>query len=427
MPDGTATINHFKPKLITVLRDGYGRDDFRHDLISGLTVAIVALPLSMAIAVGSGVSPDRGLFTAIVGGFIVSALSGSRFQIGGPAGAFIVLVAATLHKYGIDGLLLAVAVSGLMLTLAGIFRIGALIRYIPHAVTIGFTAGIAATICASQLKDFAGLQLIGTEPGALFPKLAALAHALPTLSVAALGVGLGTVLLIFGVRAWRPQWPGMLIALVLTSGLAWQMQLPVATIGSRFGSIPHTLPMPVFPVFNTPLFWLILPSALSFTLLGGVESLLSAKVADGMTGRRHRSNMELVAQGLANVGSAFFGGISVTGTIARTATNIRAGGRSPIAGMLHAVFLLLFMLIAAPLARYVPLATLAGVLMTVAWNMIEKSEVVGLLRDWRGAAVLLTTFGLTMMRDLTVGILVGCTLAVVIGVVAPRGGGDESR
>jgi len=418
MPDGTATAQLYLPKLVTVLREGYGASDLRRDALAGLTVAIVALPLSMAIAVGSGVSPDRGLYAAIVGGFVVSVLSGSRFQIGGPAGAFIVLVSATAAKFGVEGLLLTVLVSGALLALAGALRLGSLIRHIPHAVTVGFTCGIAVTILASQLKDLGGLRLSGPEPGLLGPKLIGLAAAAATVNPAALLLGLGTTALIFLLRRLRPTWPGMLIALALASVAAVALHLQVDTIGSRFGGIPHTLPTPRLPHVDLRTFLAILPSALSFTLLGGVESLLSAKVADGMTGRRHRSNMELVGQGLANIASALFGGVSVTGTIARTATNVRAGGRSPVAGILHAVFLLLFMLVAAPLASFAPLAALAGVLVAVCWGMAEKAEFYRLLHGARTAAVLLTTFGLTLARDLTTGIVAGCVVAAVLALVA---------
>ena len=417
MPDGTATAHLYQPKLATVLREGYGLGELRRDAVAGLTVAIVALPLSMAIAVGSGVSPDRGLYTAIVGGFVVSALSGSRFQIGGPAGAFIVLVAAAVSKFGIEGLLSAVLLSGVMLTLAGALKLGSLIRHIPHPVTVGFTCGIAVTILASQLKDLGGLRLAGPEPGELLPKLSALAAAGETLNPAALAVGLGTAALIFALRRVRPNWPGMLIALAVVSIAAVLLHLRVDTIGSRFGGIPHTLPSPKMPDISFQRLLQILPTALSFTLLGGVESLLSAKVADSMTGRRHRSNMELIGQGLANVASAIFGGISVTGTIARTATNIRAGGRSPVAGILHAGFLLVFMLVAAPLASFAPLAALAGVLVTVCWSMAEKAEFYRLLGDWRTAAVLLSTFGLTLVKDLTTGIVAGCLLAAALALM----------
>ena len=416
MPDGSATSHLYRPKIVTVLADGYGFGSFRKDVMAALTVAIVALPLSMAIAVASGVSPERGLYTAIVGGFLVSALGGSRFQVGGPAGAFIVLVAATAGKFGVEGLLLTVLLSGLLLTLIGLLRLGSLIRYIPHAVAVGFTCGIAVTILASQLKDLGGLTLPGVEPGPLFPKLAMLGHALPTLSPAAFGVGAGSAALIFALRSWRPTWPGMLIAVVSASLAALLLHLPIETIGSHFGGVPDGLPMPKLPSVTASRLLEILPTALSFTLLGGVESLLSAKVADGMTGRKHRYNMELVAQGIANMASALFGGISVTGTIARTATNVRAGAQSPVAGMLHAVFLLIFMLVAAPLANFIPLSALAGLLVVVCWNMAEKKEFWDQLRNWRTALVLIATFGLTLVENLTVGIVAGCLLAAAFAI-----------
>jgi len=417
MPTGAATAHLYRPKIVTVLSEGYGGRALKRDVLAGLTVAIVALPLSMAIAVASGVSPDRGLYTAIVGGFMVSALGGSRFQIGGPAGAFIVLVAATVGKFGIEGLLLTVLLSGLMLAMLGALRLGSLIRHIPHAVTVGFTAGIAVTILASQLKELGGLTLAGAEPGPVVPKLAALGHALPTLNPAAAGLGVGVAALIFALRRWKPTWPGMLIAVAAAALVAPLCHLDVATIGSRFGGVPHGLPAPRLPNVDLALLRQIFPAALSFTMLGGIESLLSAKVADSMTGRVHRSNMELVAQGLANVVSALFGGLSVTGTIARTATNIRAGAASPVSGMLHAAFLLLFMLVAAPLASFVPLAALAGVLVVVSWNMAEKAEFVRLMKNWRTAAVLLATFGLTLLHDLTAGIVAGCALAAVFALL----------
>ena len=309
MPDGSATAHVYRPKLATVFSEGYGFDPFRKDAVAALTVAIVALPLSMAIAVASGVSPERGLYTAIIGGFLVSALGGSRFQVGGPAGAFIVVVAATVAKFGVEGLLLTVLLSGLMLTLIGLSRLGSLIRFIPHAVAVGFTCGIAVTILASQLKDIGGLTLPGVEPGPFFPKLAMIGQALPTLSPAAFSVGAGSAALIFAQRRWRPTWPGMLIAVVSASIATLLLRLPIETIGSHFGGVPHGLLMPKLPPVTASRLLEILPAALSFTLLGGVESLLSAKVADGMTGRKHRYNMELVAQGIANMASALFGGI----------------------------------------------------------------------------------------------------------------------
>lgn len=416
MPDGSATAHTYRPKIVTVLAEGYNFDCFRRDMLAALTVAIVALPLSMAIAVASGVSPERGLYAAVIGGFLVSALGGSRYQIGGPAGAFIVLVAATATKYGLEGLLLTVFLSGLMLTLIGLLRLGSLIRYIPHAVTVGFTCGIAVTIFASQLKDLGGLKLPGVEPGQLLPKLAMLGRPLPTLSPAAFAVGAGSAALIFLLRRLLPNWPGMLIAVVLASVVAWLFHLPVETIGSHFGQLPNGVPSPRLPSFSTPSVLGVLPAALSFTLLGAVESLLSAKVADGMTGRKHRYNMEVVAQGVANIASAIFGGISVTGTIARTATNIRAGACSPVSGIAHAVFLLVFMLVAGPLASFIPLSTLAGVLVVVCWNMAEKDDFLLLLRDWRGGSVLLATFGLTLVEDLTFGIIAGCVLAAAFAI-----------
>ena len=414
MPDGSATAHLYRPKLVTVLFEGYNFGCFRRDVTAALTVAIVAVPLSMAIAVASGVPPARGLYAAVIGGFLVSALGGSRYQIGGPAGAFIVLVSTTVAKFGLDGLVLTVFLSGLMLALIGMLRLGALIRYIPHAVTVGFTCGIAVTIFASQLTELGGLTLPAPEPGPIFEKLAMLGRSLPTLTPAAFGVGVGSTALIFVLRRLAPNWPAMLIAVVLASLASWLLDLPLQTIGSRFGELPHGLPAPRMPSGSTSLWLQVLPHALSFTLLGAVESLLSAKVGDGMTGRKHRYNMELVAQGIANVVSSLFGGVSVTGTIARTATNIRAGACSPLAGMMHAVFVLLFMLIAAPLARFIPLSALAGVLVVVCWNMAEKEEFLRLLRAWRGAIVLAATFGLTLLEDLTVGIVAGCVLAALI-------------
>jgi SulP family sulfate permease len=416
VPDGSATAHLYRPKLITTFSEGYSFGNFRKDVLAALTVAIVALPLSMAFAIASGVSPERGLYTTIIGGFVVSTLGGSRFQIGGPAGAFIVLVAATVAKFGLPGLLLTVLLSGVMLTLIGLSRLGSLIRHIPHAVTVGFTCGIAIVILASQLRDLGGLTLTGAEPGLLLPKLAVLARALPTLNPAAFVIGVVVAALIFLQRRLRPNWPGMLLAVIGASIAAWLLQLPVATIGSRFGELPRGLPMPALPPISVKLVLLLLPTALSFTLLGGVESLLSAKVADGMTGRKHRSNMELVAQGIANIASALFGGISVTGTIARTATNVRAGARSPMSGIMHALFVLLFLVVAAPLASFIPLSALAGVLVVVCWNMADKAEFRDLLRHWPSAIVLLATFGLTLLRDLTTGIVAGCVLAAIFAL-----------
>ena len=405
----------FVPKLVSVLREGYGLAALRADAVAGLTVAIVALPLSMAIAIASGTTPERGLFTAIVGGFVISALGGSRFQVGGPAGAFIVLVAATVARHGVEGMLLATLMAGIFLVAAGALRLGTFVKFIPYPVTVGFTAGIAVIIFASQLKDLCGLTLDGREPGEFAAKLEVLAGAFGTVNAAAVVLAAITIGLILGLRKLRPHWPGMLVAVVAASLATFAFGLPVETIGSRFGGIPSMLPAPSLPDMSPSKMLAVLPDALAFALLGAIESLLSAVVADGMTGRRHRSNCELVAQGIANIGAALFGGICATGTIARTATNVRAGARGPVAGMLHSAFLLAFMLLAAPLAAYIPLAALAGVLAVVAWNMAEKHEFMTLLRSSRGdAVVLLSTFLLTVFRDLTEGIVVGVALGVVL-------------
>ena len=405
----------FTPKLVTVLREGYTLKDLRADALAGLTVAIVALPLSMAIAIASGTTPDRGIYTAIIGGFLVSALGGSRFQIGGPAGAFIVLVAATVSAQGIDGLLIATMMARLILLAIGLLRLGTYIKFIPFPVTVGFTAGIAVIIFASQIRDLFGLTLTGKEPGELVAKLQALAGALPSTNLAAVTIAVLTIGIIVGLKLWQPAWPGMLVAVAAAAIAAVLLHLPIETIGTRFGGIPQHFPMPSLPHFTLAKVQAVFPSAIAFALLGSIESLLSAVVADGMTGRRHRSNCELVAQGVANIASALFGGICVTGTIARTATNVRAGAHGPISGMMHALFLLLFILIAAPLASFIPLAALAGVLTIVAWNMAEKHDFAILLRSSKGdALVLLATFLLTIFRDLTTGIVVGFSLGAVL-------------
>jgi SulP family sulfate permease len=405
----------FLPKLVTTLSEGYGTPQLRADLLAGLTVAIVALPLSMAIAIASGVPPERGLYTAIVGGFLVSALGGSRFQIGGPAGAFIVLVAATVQAHGIDGLVLATMLSGLMLVAAGLLRLGSFVKFIPYPVTVGFTAGIAAILFASQIVLLLGLTLAGPEPGPLVEKLSAIWTALPTVNPATVALSLASVAALLLLQRLRPHWPRMLIVVTLASLAAWALGVDVATIGSAFGGIPPGFPAPALPPMSLERVIAVLPNAFSFTLLGSIESLLSAVVADGMTGRRHRSNTELVAQGIANVGAGLFGGFCVTGTIARTATNVRAGAHGPVAGMAHALFLLVFVLVAAPLAAYVPLAALAAVLAVVAWDMVEKPAFAALLRaSWGDATVLLVTLGLTLFRDLTEAIVVGFALGAVL-------------
>ena len=405
----------FTPKLVTVLREGYEWQHLRADALAGLTVAIVALPLSMAIAIASGAAPAQGLYAAIIGGFMVSALGGSRFQIGGPAGAFIVLVAATAQAHGLDGLLLATMLAGLMLVAIGLLKLGTYIKFIPYPVTVGFTAGIAVIILASQLKDLFGLTLAEPEPGELIDKLPVLWRSLPTFDGTTIAVSLATIAVIVGLKRWRPLWPGMLIAVAGAAAVTAGAGLDVMTIGSRFGGIPSNLPLPSLPDVGWDKVREVLPSAVAFALLGAIESLLSAVVADGMTGRRHRSNCELVAQGVANVASGLFGGICVTGTIARTATNVRAGAHGPVAGMLHSLFLLAFVLLAAPLASFIPLAALAGVLAVVAWNMVERNAVATLLRSRGGdAAVLLVTFLLTIFVGLTEAIVVGFALGSIL-------------
>lgn len=411
----------FTPKLVTVLREGYGKADFKADAVAGLTVAIVALPLSMAIAIASGLTPERGLFTAIVAGIVISALGGSRHQIGGPAGAFIVLVASIVERHGYNGLVLATAMAGVMMMAAGWFRLGTVIHYIPFPVVVGFTAGIAAIIFASQIRDLLGLDM-AREPAAILPKLEAIVAALGTIKPTAVALSIAGIALIFGLRRWRPTWPGLLIAVVLLAVVTALFGLDVATIGSRFGGVPSTLPAPVLPPLDVALAVRVFPDAFAIALLGAIESLLCAVVADGMTGRRHRSNVELVAQGAANIAVVTFGGFCATGTIARTATNIRAGARTPVAGVLHSLYLLAFMLLAAPLASYIPLAALAAVLVVVAWNMSDLPEFVRLVRSSRAdALVVLVTFGLTTFADLTMGIAAGLVISAVLVLMRMAG------
>jgi sulfate permease, SulP family len=400
----------FTPKLVTVLREGYGADGLRADAIAGLTVAIVALPLSLAIAIGAGLSPERGLYTAIVGGFLISALGGSRFQIGGPAAAFIGLVALTAQRHGLDGLLLATSIAGVLLIATGLLRLGTYVKYIPFPVTVGFTAGIAVIILVTQLRDLLGLQL-ADDPAETVPKAIAVWQALGTISVQTVALSAASIAIIVLVRHFRPEWPALLIAVLLAALLTFGLQLDVETIGTRFGTIASGMPAPSIPTLSWAKFNAVLPDALAIALLGAIESLLSAVVADGMTGRRHRSNSELVAQGIGNVAAAAFGGMPVTGTIARTATNIRAGARGPVAGMFHALYLLLFVLFAMPLVAYIPLSALAGVLVVVAWSMADKSEFLLLLRHSRAdALILLATFLLTVFFDLLTGIGTGVVL-----------------
>jgi SulP family sulfate permease len=414
MSPGQRYWHFFVPKLFTVLREGYSLARLRDDAIAGLTVAIVALPLAMALAIASGTTPERGLFTAIVAGFLISVLGGSRFQIGGPTGAFVVVVFNTVQAHGYDGLMLATIMAGIMLVIAGLLRAGTIIKYIPYPVITGFTAGIAVIIFSSQVKDLLGLDL-ADPPAEFVEKWIAYGRSIDTADFATCAVAALALAIIIGVRRYRSSYPAFLIAVVACSLLVAFAPLSVETIGTRFGQIPNMLPQPSFPEITLAKLRALLPDALTIAFLAGIESLLSAMVADGMTGRRHRSNVELVAQGIANIASPIFGGIPATGAIARTATNIKAGAVSPIAGMLHAVFLLVFMLALAPLASYLPLAALAAVLVIVAWNMSEIERFRHLLRAPPGdRIVLLLTFFLTVLVDLTVAIQVGVVLAALL-------------
>lgn len=404
----------YVPKLFTVLRRGYGPGDFRHDLISGLTVAIVALPLAMALAIASGTTPVRGLQTAIIAGFLISALGGSRVQIGGPTAAFVPVVFNVIEKFGFGGLILCTLLAGLMLIAAGLLRIGTLMKYMPQPVITGFTAGIAVSIFLSQVKDLLGLQM-GAVPADFAARLGVYwQHRSDFNTIAAL-IALGSIVLIIAVRRWRPAWPGFLLAVLAATLVCALLGLPAETIGARFGAIPAQLPhfsLPNIPLERTRE---LFPSSFTIAFLAGVESLLSAVVADGMIGGRHRSNCELVAQGAANVASALFGGLPATGALARTATNVRSGARSPVSGMLHAAFLLVFMLVLAPWMSYIPLAALAAVLVIVAWNMAEIESFRHLMTGPVGdRVVLLLTFALTVVFDLTVAIEVGLVLAAFL-------------
>ena len=409
--------NGFVPKAFSLLRAGYGLGMFRADAVAGLTVAIVALPLSMALGIASGASPDKGLVTAVVAGFLISALGGSRVQVGGPTGAFVVVISNVIAKHGYDGLLLATLLAGAMLVVAGYAKLGQLIKFIPRPVVTGFTAGIAVIIASSQIKDFLGLP-IDKVPSDFLPKWQAYFSVIGGIDPATLAIGAGSLAAIVALRKWAPRWPGFLIAVVGASLAVVAMKLPIDTIGSRFPDIPAGLPMPSLPAIGIDKIRDVLPSAFTIAFLAGIEALLSAVVADGMIGSRHHSNQELVGQGVANLASALFGGLPATGAIARTATNIRAGARTPVAGMLHAAFLLLAILFATRLMAFVPMAALAAILFMVAWGMSEYQGFLSLLRMPNGdRAVLLLTFGLTVLVDLTMAIAVGVTLASLLFMV----------
>ncbi len=404
----------FTPKLVTTLREGVTPARLRADLVAGLTVAIVALPLSMALAIASGASPDKGLVTAIVGGFLISALGGSRVQVGGPTGAFVVVIAGVIARHGYDGLLAATLMAGAILIVAGYAGVGRLMRYVPMPVITGFTAGIAVIIASGEVGDFLGLRA-GHVPADMIGKWGTYLAALGTVSWVTVVVGGGTLAVILGLRRVNPRLPGYLIAIVVAGLAVVALHLPVETVGHRFPAMPTGLPMPHVPRLGLALLRDVLPSAFTIAFLAGIEALLSAVVADGMTGFRHRSGQELVGQGVANIASALFGGLPATGAIARTATNVRAGALTPLAGMAHALFLLAILLLAGKLVAYVPMPALAAILLIVAWGMSEVERFRALLRMEAGErALLLLTFGLTVFVDLTVAIGVGVTLASLL-------------
>jgi len=413
-----------KPKLLTTL-PGYTRAAFAVDALAGLTVAMVALPLSIAIAIASGAPPATGLVTAIVGGFLISLLGGSRVQIGGPTGAFIVVVYGVIARHGYDGLVLATLMAGTILVLAGLLRAGNLIAFVPEAVVNGFTIGIAVVIASSQLKDFFGLTAPAL-PAEFVGKLGALWAARGSVNWQTLGMGLAALLLIVFLRRRFPRFPGLIVAMAAISGLIAWLHLPVDTIASRYGQLPAALPSPALPAISLARLSELLPSALVIAFLAAIESLLSAMVADRLIEGHHRPNAEVLAQGWANIGSALFGGLPATGAIARTATNIRAGATTPVAGLVHAVTILVVMLLAAPLAGYLAMPAMAALLLTTAWNMSEPHK-------WRGywassvsnRILLLLTLALTVLADLTVAIGVGVGLGLALRLRDSRQQAEE--
>ncbi|MBN1585909.1 MAG: STAS domain-containing protein [Candidatus Omnitrophica bacterium] len=403
----------FKPKLLTCLKD-YSFTQFRSDLIAGLIVGVVALPLAIAFAIASGVSPDRGLVTAVVAGFLISALGGSRVQIGGPTGAFVVIVYAIVQRYGIDGLVLATLMGGVILIIMGLVGFGVALKFIPYPVTVGFTSGIAVIIALAQVKDFLGLSM-DQVPAEFVDKIVAYSQHITSFNHYAVVLSFTTVIIIFLWQRLSKVVPGSLVALLTVTAVAYFLKLPVETVGSRFGDIPHALSWPVFPAINLDMVQTLLPSAFTIAILAGIESLLSAVVADGMIGGKHRSNTELVAQGIANIASALFGGMPATGAIARTATNVHNGGRTPVAGIVHALTLVLIMYLFAKWVVYIPLACLSGILVLVAYRMSEWKSFVMILRSPRSdVVVLLITFLLTVIMDLTVAIEVGVVLSAFL-------------
>lgn len=406
-------MDRWTPKSILALRS-YSSELLRHDLVAGVTVGLVALPLAMAFAISSGLSPQAGIYCAIVTGFLISALGGSNFQIGGPTGAFVVVVAGIIATYGVDGLFMATMMAGVILVVLGATGLGTAVKFIPQPVVIGFTNGIAVTIASTQLRDLFGLQM-SSVPSEFIPKMRALADASSTLSPAATAMGLGVIAFLIVWRRYGSRVPGYILVLFATTALVGAAGLPVETIGSRFGGISGSLAHLVVPKFRADLVLTLLAPALTIAMLGAVESLLSAVVADRLGGDRHNPNVELIAQGVANIISPLVGGLPATGALARTATNIRSGARTPVSGMVHALTLLAVLLVAAPLASYVPLAALAGILMMVAYQMGEWGEIPLLLKLSKAdVAVWLVTFGLTVLADLTVAVETGMILAMLM-------------
>lgn len=403
----------FRPKIFDTLKQ-YNRRQFGKDVMAGLIVGIVALPLAIAFAIASGVSPEKGLYTAMIAGFIISAMGGSRVQIGGPTGAFIVIVYGIVQVHGVNGLIIATFMAGIMLIIMGFARLGSVIKFIPHPLIIGFTSGIAVLIFSSQVKDFFGLSM-GAVPADFLEKWKSYFLNFSMVNWFSVAIASTTVAIILLWPKVTHKIPGSLIAILVTTAAMQVFHIPVDTIGSRFGSIPSALPMPVMPHLDLAVIKSLIVPAFTIALLGGIESLLSAVVADGMIGGKHKSNMELVAQGTANIFSALFGGIPATGAIARTATNVKNGGRTPVAGIVHAVTLLLIMLFIGKWASLIPMATLAGILIVVAYNMSEWENFASVFKGPKSdVAVLLTTFLLTVLVDLTVAIEIGMVLAVFL-------------
>ncbi len=403
----------YRPKIMDALK-GYNKELFFKDLVAGIIVGIVALPLAIAFAIASGVSPEKGIFTAIIAGFVVAALGGSSVQIGGPTGAFIVIVYGIVQQFGVNGLIMATFMAGILLVLMGIAKLGSVIKFIPYPLIVGFTTGIAIIIFSSQVKDFLGLNM-GVVPADFIHKWSAYFLHLSSINIFAVIIGLSSLLIIVFWPRITHKIPGSLVAILVTTIAVHLLELPVATIGSRFGAIPSSFPPPSFPDLDLEILQKLIGPAFTIALLGGIESLLSAVVADGMTGGKHRSNTELIAQGAANIFSSIFGGIPATGAIARTATNIKNGGRTPVAGIIHAITLLIIMFFVGKWAALIPMATLAGILVIVAFNMSEMKSFLSILKGSRSdAAVLLITFLLTVLVDLTVAIEIGMILAAFL-------------